>query len=49
MTEKVAKALACGASRSMLPFANWMERKMATPAPKMAPGTTPMMFPFEMW
>jgi len=43
-----AKALAWGASRSMLPSASSLDRKIATPAPSMAPGTTPNMFPLEM-
>ena len=48
ITEKVAKAFACGAIKSILPFANSLAKKIATPAPITAPGTTPMMLPLEM-
>ena len=48
MVVKYAKAFAWGAKRSILPSASIFERKMATPAPSIAPGTTPMMLPFEM-
>ena len=48
MMVNAAKALAWGASRSMLPSASSLDRKIATPAPSMAPGTTPSMFPLEM-
>ena len=33
----------------MLPSASSLDRNIATPAPRMAPGTTPMMLPLEMW
>ena len=45
---KVANAFACGAMRSILPSASRIERKMAIPAPRIDPGTTPMMLPLEM-
>ena len=48
ITENVANALACGAMSWILPSASWIERKIATPAPIIAPGTTPMIFPFEI-
>ena len=45
---KYANALACGAKRSMVPSARSFERKMATAAPRIAPGTTPIMLPLDM-
>ena len=48
MVVKYANALAWGASRSMVPSASSLDRNMATAAPRMAPGTTPMMLPLEI-
>ena len=43
-----ANAFACGARRSIFPFASKSERKIATAAPNTAPGTTPIILPLEM-
>ena len=49
MVVKYANAFAWGASSSIVPSARSLDRNMATPAPRIAPGTTPMMLPLEMW